>query len=79
MIDAWQRDPPQVFAVHGEGDAQIRVADARKFYEAAGSARKQLKSLTAAEGGIARCQLDNLHMAYYYMFDWLADVLEARQ
>lgn len=63
--------------VHGEEDAQIPVADAQKLYDAAGSQRKQLKILTAAEGGAAHCQLDNLHMAHYYIFDWLAETLGA--
>ncbi|MBI3304502.1 MAG: alpha/beta hydrolase, partial [Deltaproteobacteria bacterium] len=61
--------------VHGEEDAQIPVADARKLYEATGSVRKQLKILTAAEGGAMHCQLDNFHLAHYYIFDWLADTL----
>jgi len=61
--------------VHGEEDAQIPLVDAQKLYDAAGSARKQLKILTAAEGGAMHCQLDNLHLAHYYIFDWLANTL----
>ncbi len=61
--------------IHGEEDAQIPVADAYKLYEAVGSPYKQLKILTAAEGGTAHCQLDNIHLAHYYIFDWLADTL----
>jgi hypothetical protein len=57
------------------GSTTDHLSFAYKLYEAVGSPYKQLKILTAAEGGTAHCQLDNIHLAHYYIFDWLADVV----
>jgi pimeloyl-ACP methyl ester carboxylesterase len=63
--------------MHGEGDAQIPLALARRCYEAVGSERKELKVFTRAEGGYHHCQSDNLSIGTAYMWDWAADVLGA--
>jgi pimeloyl-ACP methyl ester carboxylesterase len=64
--------------VHGEGDRQIPLAVARHCYEAVGSARKELKVFTRAEGGYHHCQSDNLSIGTAYLWDWAADALGAR-
>ncbi|HXQ53683.1 MAG TPA: prolyl oligopeptidase family serine peptidase [Stellaceae bacterium] len=65
--------------MHGEGDAQIPLALARRCYEAVGSERKELKIFTRAEGGYHHCQSDNVSIGTAYMWDWCADVLRAGQ
>jgi alpha-beta hydrolase superfamily lysophospholipase len=63
--------------VHGEGDAQIPLALAQRCYEAVGSATKELKIFTRAEGGYHHCQSDNLSIGTAYMWDWAAETLGA--
>ena len=63
--------------VHGEGDQQAPFEHAQKMIAAAGSARKELKVFTRAEGGYHHCQVDNISIGSAYMWDWAADVLEA--
>jgi alpha-beta hydrolase superfamily lysophospholipase len=63
--------------VHGEGDAQIPLSVAQRCFEAAGSARKELKIFTRDEGGYHHCQSDNISIGTAYIWDWVADVLEA--
>ena len=65
--------------MHGEGDAQIPLALAQRCYEAVGSARKELKIFTRAEGGYHHCQSDNVSIGTAFMWDWAADVLRAGQ
>jgi pimeloyl-ACP methyl ester carboxylesterase len=61
--------------VHGEGDAQIPLATARKCFDAVGSPRKTFKVFTRAEGGYHHCQVDNVSIGVAYMWDWLEEVL----
>lgn len=61
--------------VHGEGDQQAPFEHAKKMIEAAGSARKELKVFTRAEGGYHHCQVDNVTIGTGYMWDWLEEVL----
>ena len=62
--------------LHGEGDEQIPLADARKCFEAVGSRQKTLKIFSREEGGYHHCQIDNQSICSAYMWDWLEDVLE---
>ena len=64
--------------VHGEGDQQAPFEHAQKMYAAAGSAKKELKVFTRAEGGYHHCQVDNISIGSAYMWDWAAETLNAR-
>jgi dipeptidyl aminopeptidase/acylaminoacyl peptidase len=65
-----------ILIIHGENDRQIPVGEARKAYDACvNSARRELKVLTAKEGGIEHSSVDNFSIAVDYMADWIADVL----
>jgi dipeptidyl aminopeptidase/acylaminoacyl peptidase len=63
--------------LHGAGDEQIPLALAEKLYDAVGSKHKALKVFTREEGGFHHCQVDNVTIAVHYMWDWIADVLDA--
>ena len=63
--------------VHGEGDKQIPMKDARALYNAVGSKDKTMKVFTVKEGGSQHCQRDNLSIGTAYMFDWLKEKLGA--
>jgi fermentation-respiration switch protein FrsA (DUF1100 family) len=63
--------------VHGEGDQQAPLEHAQNMIAACGSARKELKIFTRDEGGYHHCQIDNVSIGTAYMWDWVADVLEA--
>lgn len=63
--------------LHGDGDEQIPLADAEKCFDAVGSKQKAFKVFTRAEGGFHHCQVDNPTIAVHYMWDWIADVLDA--
>lgn len=63
--------------VHGEGDKQIPIKDARALYNAVGSKDKTMKVFTVKEGGAQHCQRDNLSIGTAYMFDWLKEKLGA--
>jgi dienelactone hydrolase len=65
--------------VHGEGDAQIPLATARKCFDAVGSTRKTFKVFTREEGGYHHCQIDNVSIGTAYMWDWLQDVFGGRR
>jgi dienelactone hydrolase len=65
--------------VYGEGDQQAPLWHAQKMIEAAGSARKELKIFTREEGGYHHCQVDNVSIGTAYMWDWVAEVLEAHR
>src|SRR4029077_4476531 len=45
--------------VHGQGDQQGTVADAKKMFEVIASKDKTLKIFTGEDGGAAHCQFDN--------------------
>jgi dienelactone hydrolase len=61
--------------LHGEGDAQIPLATARKCFDLVGSTRKTFKVFTREEGGYHHCQVDNVSIGVAYMWDWLEDAL----
>jgi len=61
---------------HGEGDAQIPLADAQRCFDAVGSTNKTFKVFTREEGGYHHCQEDNTMIGIAYMWDWLEDVLK---
>jgi dienelactone hydrolase len=63
--------------LHGAGDEQIPLELAEKLFEAAGSKQKALKVFSRDEGGFHHCQVDNVTIGVHYMFDWIADVLNA--
>jgi dienelactone hydrolase len=63
--------------LHGAGDEQIPLELAEKLFEAAGSKQKALKIFSRDEGGFHQCQVDNITIGVHYMFDWIADVLNA--
>jgi len=62
--------------LHGEGDEQIPLPEARKCFDAVGSKRKTFKLFTRAEGGYHHCQIDNQSICASYMWDWLEEVLQ---
>jgi len=62
--------------LHGEGDEQIPLPEARKCFEAVGSKNKTFKLFTREEGGYHHCQIDNQSICSAYMWDWLEGVLE---
>jgi dienelactone hydrolase len=63
--------------LHGAGDEQIPLELAEKLFDAAGSKQKALKIFSRDEGGFHHCQVDNITIGVHYMFDWIADVLNA--
>jgi len=63
--------------VHGGGDQQIPLATAERLYAAVGSKQKALKVFSREEGGFHHCQVDNVTIGLHYMWDWVADVLNA--
>jgi dienelactone hydrolase len=63
--------------LHGAGDEQIPLELAERLFEAAGSKQKALKVFSRDEGGFHHCQVDNITIGVHYMFDWIADVLNA--
>jgi alpha-beta hydrolase superfamily lysophospholipase len=62
--------------LHGEGDEQIPLQEARKCFDAVGSKNKTMKIFTREEGGYHHCQIDNQSICSAYMWDWLEQVLE---
>jgi alpha-beta hydrolase superfamily lysophospholipase len=62
--------------LHGEGDEQIPLPEARKCFDAVGSKNKTFKLFTREEGGYHHCQIDNQSICSAYMWDWLERVLE---
>jgi dipeptidyl aminopeptidase/acylaminoacyl peptidase len=62
--------------LHGEGDEQIPLAEARKCFDAVGSKQKTFKLFTRDEGGYHHCQIDNQSICSAYMWDWLEQVLQ---
>ena len=61
--------------LHGEGDEQIPLPEARKCFDAVGSKQKTFKLFTREEGGYHHCQIDNQSICSAYMWDWLEQVL----
>jgi pimeloyl-ACP methyl ester carboxylesterase len=62
--------------LHGEGDEQIPLPEARKCFDAVGSKNKTFKLFTRDEGGYHHCQIDNQSICSAYMWDWIEHVLE---
>ncbi|HET7850702.1 MAG TPA: alpha/beta fold hydrolase [Pseudolabrys sp.] len=65
--------------LHGEGDEQIPLSEARKCFDAVGSKHKTFKLFTREEGGYHHCQIDNQSICSAYMWDWLEQVLKPGQ
>jgi dipeptidyl aminopeptidase/acylaminoacyl peptidase len=61
--------------VHGEHDGAIPIADAQKALDAAGSADKELRIFTIAEGGSEHVAADDPDPARQLITDWFADRL----
>jgi dienelactone hydrolase len=65
-----------LLVIHGEGDRQIPVADARKFIAAATRAPvKELKLFDKATGGAEHCQADNSLLGIEFLADWAGSIL----
>ncbi len=63
--------------VHGEQDRQIPVEYARRtFAELVNSRRRELKIMTAREGGVEHVGADNMSFARDYIADWFAATLD---
>src|SRR5215470_18077703 len=62
--------------LHGEGDEQIPLSEAKKCFEAVGSKQKTMRTFTREEGGYHHCQIDNQSICCAAMWDWLDQVLE---
>jgi dipeptidyl aminopeptidase/acylaminoacyl peptidase len=75
LVDVLPKLTTPFLIVHGEGDRQIPVEDAYKAFAAAGSADKQLRVFTAAEGGDQHCQTDEPDPARQLLADWFANRL----
>jgi fermentation-respiration switch protein FrsA (DUF1100 family) len=62
--------------VHGEGDRQIPLAYAHRTYEQlVNSPKRELKILTAREGGVEHVGADNMSYACDFIADWFAEQL----
>lgn len=72
LVDVAPKIRMPFLIVHAEEDRTVPVASAHKLYEALGSARKQLKILTAADGTRYHVQADNRQVAVDYIADWIA-------
>jgi dipeptidyl aminopeptidase/acylaminoacyl peptidase len=62
--------------LHGEGDEQIPLPEAKKCFDAVGSTQKTFKLFTREEGGYHHCQIDNQSICSAYMWDWLEQILQ---
>jgi dipeptidyl aminopeptidase/acylaminoacyl peptidase len=58
--------------VHGQHDKAIPLSDARKALGAAGSADKELRVFTGADGGSEHCNADDPDPARQQIADWFA-------
>jgi len=62
--------------VHGEGDRQVPVEEARKVHAAAANCRDlELRIFTREEGASEHCGIDNYTLQVQYIADWMADRL----
>lgn len=61
--------------VHAQDDKIVPVANAHKLYEAVGSQRKELRILTAEDGGSYHAQADNRQVGIDYIADWINAVI----
>lgn len=62
-----------IMITHGEDDNIVPVEQARRLYDACGSADKELRIFTVADGGSQHCVFDNLPMISSFMADWWED------
>lgn len=75
LVDVLPRLTQPLLILHGENDRQVPVEDAHKAFAAAGSADKQLRVFTVAEGGAEHCQTDEPDPARQLICDWFAQRL----
>ncbi len=75
LADAMPRLTQPLLIAHGENDKSFTVDDARRAFEAAGSADKTLRIFTVAEGGAEHCNIDDPDPARQLIADWFADRL----
>jgi hypothetical protein len=61
--------------LHGAGDEQIPMEQARACFEAVGAQQKTFRIFTREEGGYHHCQIDNLSVGIGAMWDWVEEVL----
>jgi len=59
--------------VHAADDTVVPVESAHKLYEAIGSRVKELKVLTAEDGGHYHAQADNRQVGIDYIADWISE------
>jgi len=62
---------------HGEEDLIMRPEGAQRLYEAIAARQKVLKIWTREEGGATHCGFDNWVAVSPFLYDWLADQLQA--
>ncbi|MGI5274265.1 alpha/beta hydrolase family protein [Nonomuraea sp. CA-218870] len=77
LADVWPRVRQPLLIVHGEDDREIPVADARRAFEAAGSADKRLRVFTREDGGAEHLQSDDPGPTLDLIADWLSSRLPA--
>jgi len=66
-----------VLALDGDGEGEIFNRQAKEFFDAVGSQRKQMVSFLSADGGGAHCQVDNYSLLQEVTYDWLDEVFGA--
>lgn len=64
-----------LLVMHGENDRQVPLEQAEATFAEAGSAIKELKVFTVAEGGAEHCQLDNRYLGADFITDWFSEQL----
>lgn len=57
---------------HGANDRVVPVENARKLYDALGSAQKTLRIFTAEDGGAEHAHVDNRQVGIDFVADWIA-------
>jgi dipeptidyl aminopeptidase/acylaminoacyl peptidase len=60
---------------HGGNDRVVPVENARKLYDAVGSANKTIKIFTTEEGGAEHAHVDNRQVGIDFAADWLEENL----
>ena len=75
LAEAMPHVTQPLLIVHGENDKGFTVDDARRAYDAAGSADKTLRIFTIAEGGAEHVNADDPDPARQLIADWFADRL----
>jgi dienelactone hydrolase len=75
LVDVLPKLTQPTLIMHGENDRQIPLDDAYKAFELVGSADKELKVVTLAEGGAEHCHVDEPAGALHFVADWAAEKL----